>query len=733
MSIDSTAVPADELAARVVEDALRSGLQVLPEYVGKMLLAAAGIAVPAGVEVAEVDEVPGELTGPFAVKAVSTTLVHKTDAGGVRIGVTREQLADTTAAIRDSLARAGHGCEGFLVEQMAPEGEEVVVGAVRTEGLGWAVMVGLGGVFVEVLEDVAFGVAPITRDQAAAMLAELRGLPLLQGARGRTPVSTDALVDVIVRLAGSGGLLEALPAQVREIDLNPVIVSPTGAVAVDARFVLDADADDAVGAQPAGAAHATDLGPLFEPRRVAVLGASAKGTNGGTLFIRNLLGFGFPGTIVPIHPSAESIEGIAAVPSLAEAGEIDYAYVALPAGAVADSLAAAQGRVRFAQVISSGFAETDEGVELERDLVTRMRALGTRVIGPNCLGTHSTRGRITFVPDAPKEVGGVAVLSQSGGLSVDILRLGEARGVAFHSVTSIGNSADLTAAEMLEHLLDSPDTRVVGLYLESLASGRAVLDVLSRRPQAKPVVLLAGGRTADGSRAATSHTGALSGHHRLWPALARQAGVELVDTLGDFVNVLATMDLLDGGHPVENNEVVLFGNGGGASVLAADAMQRVGLTTPRLPDATIAHLDGLGLPPGNGLANPIDAPAPTLAVNGGAVAKDILGAVLDATRPAAVISHFNVGIIQRNMGATHGDVTGTLIDAIAAARDAGPAPCHHLMVLKTDGKADMEALVRDYAQRARERGFPVFAELEEAAVVARALVRRGRRTAATTH
>ena len=731
MSIDSSTIPVQELASRVVEDALQSGLQVLPEYVGKMLLAAGGIAVPAGVEIVDVDEVPAGLAGPFAVKAVSTTLVHKTDAGGVRIGVGRDQLAAETAAIRASLANAGHECEGFLVEQMAPKGEEVVVGAVRTEGLGWAVMVGLGGVFVEVLEDVAFGVAPITRDQAAAMLAELRGLPLLQGARGRTPVSTDALVDVIVGLAGADGLLGALPAQVREIDLNPVIVSSTGAVAVDARFVLDAEAED--DATDHAADEAADLGPLFEPRRVAVLGASAKGTNGGTLFIRNLLGYGFPGTIVPIHPSAESIEGIAAVPSLAEAGDIDYAYVALPSGAVAEALAAAEGRVRFAQVISSGFAETDEGVELERDLVTRMRALGTRVIGPNCLGTHSTRGRITFVPDAPKEVGGVAVLSQSGGLSVDILRLGEARGVAFHSVTSIGNSADLTAAEMLEHLLDSPDTRVVGLYLESLASGRAVLDVLSRRADAKPVVLLAGGRTADGSRAATSHTGALSGHHRLWPALARQAGVELVDTLGDFVNVLAAMDLLDGGYAVDNNEVVLFGNGGGASVLAADAMQRVGLTTPRLPDATIAHLDGLGLPPGNGLANPIDAPAPTLAVNGGAVAMDILGAVLEATRPAAVISHFNVGIIQRNMGATHGDVTGTLIDAIAAARDAGPAPCHHLMVLKSDGKADMEALVRDYALRARERGFPVFAELEEAAVVARALVRRGRRTASSTH
>ncbi len=362
--------------------------------------------------------------------------------------------------------------------------------------------------------------------------------------------------------------------------------------------------------------------------------------------------------------------------------------------------------MRFAQVVSSGFSETDEGAGLERELVERLRPLGTRVIGPNCLGTHSSAARLTFIPEAPLTPGGVAVVSQSGGLSVDILRLGAARGLAFHSVTSIGNGADVTPAELLEHLLDSPETTVIGLYLESLGAARSVLDVVRRREVAKPIVLLAGGRTADGSRAATSHTGALSGNHRLWPAIARQSGITLVDSLEDFVNVLLVMDTVDLDVRPHGVDVVLFGNGGGASVLAADALERHGLRTPRLPDATVARLDDLGLPPGNGLHNPIDAPAPTLAVRGGAIAEDIITTVLEKTSPAVVITHLNVGIIQRNLGATHGDVTGAIVEAVARARVAARHACHHVLVLKTDGKPDTEEQIRGHVERARSLGPP---------------------------
>jgi acyl-CoA synthetase (NDP forming) len=521
-------------------------------------------------------------------------------------------------------------------------------------------------------------------------------------------------------LAGPGGLLEAMPPEVAEIDLNPVIVSAAGATAVDARFVVTARPVAAPARQtPAG----TPFQHLFHPRTVAVLGASAEQTKAANLFIRNLIANGYDGRVIPVHPRADAIEGLPTLPSLASVDStVDYAYVALPAAAVGAALETGAGRVRFAQVVSSGFAETAEGVELERALVDSMRTVGTRVVGPNCLGTHSSAGRLTFIPDAPVTPGGVAVVSQSGGLSVDILRLGASSGVAFHSVTSIGNSADVTAAELLDFLVDQPEVSVVGLYLESLGAGREALEVLRRRQSSTPVVLLAGGRTRDGSRAATSHTGALSGNHRLWPAIARQAGIELVDTLEEFIDVLLAFSTVDSGLVPLGSDVVLFGNGGGASVLAADALARHGLSTPSLPDTVVGKLDALGLPPGNGLSNPIDVPAGTLGVKGGAVAEDILRTVLESSQPAAVISHLNVGIIQRNLGQTHGDVTGNIIEAIGRARVAATSPCHHLLVLKTDGKADTEAQIDGYGRRALALGIPVFPAFEDAAVAARALL-----------
>jgi acyl-CoA synthetase (NDP forming) len=728
-----TAFPVSEDPNVSVESA---SVAMVAEAEAKAMLRSFGIDVPSGVVVSSIHDVPSSLREPLVLKAVAPSLIHKSDAGGVRVGLRHEDLPSAAERMRTDVAQAGHGLEAYLVEEMAPSGREVVVGAVRTPGVGWVVMVGLGGVFVEILADVAFAVAPVASDDVRAMLGELRGAALLHGARGEAPVDVDALVQVVEQLAGPAGLLESLPDDVAEIDLNPVIVSPTGAVVVDARIVRRPLGDVSHGPSapvPARAvtpADAPTFASLFAPRTVAVLGAKSAGTNGANLFIRNLVAAGYDGRILPVHPSAEQIEGLPASPSLAAVdGVVDYAYVALPAALVTDALAAGGGRVRFAQVVSSGFSETDEGAGLERELVERLRPLGTRVIGPNCLGTHSSAARLTFIPEAPLTPGGVAVVSQSGGLSVDILRLGAARGLSFHSVTSIGNGADVTPAELLEHLLDSPETTVIGLYLESLGAARSVLDVVRRREVAKPIVLLAGGRTADGSRAATSHTGALSGNHRLWPAIARQSGITLTDSLEDFVNVLLVMDTVDLDVRPRGVDAVLFGNGGGASVLAADALERHGLRTPRLPDATVARLDDLGLPPGNGLHNPIDAPAPTLAVRGGAIAEDIITTVLEETCPAVVITHLNVGIIQRNLGATHGDVTGAIVEAVARARVAARHACHHVLVLKTDGKPDTEEQIRGYAERARTLGLPVLPTFEDAAVAVQALLRHQARTA----
>lgn len=732
MSIAPLSQPDAASLLEGIADVQQAGVDVLPEALAKQVLRSCGIDVPGGAFAAGPDDVLAGLVEPLVLKVVSPTLVHKSDAGGVRVGLTRDEVGEAMAQTRARVESACHRVDGFLVEEAAPDGQELVVGAVRTPGVGWVVMLGLGGVFVEVMGDVSFGVAPLERADITAMLNELRGLRLLEGIRGSEPADLQAFTALVSRLAGPRGLLSQLPERITEIDLNPVIVSASGAVAVDARFVVgDPVRGTGRTERPASNGQGPAFDALFCPQTVAVLGASANGANGANRFIRNLRANGFRGRIVPIHPRAATVEGLPTSRSLGEVdGVVDYAYVAIPAPSVPQALAEARGGVRFAQVVSSGFGETDEGSELERELLASVRDVETRVIGPNCLGTHSAHGKLTFVPDAPQQLGSVAVVSQSGGLSVDILRLGDARGVGFHSVTSVGNGSDVSTAELLEYLLDVPEVSTIGLYLESLTEARSVAEVMTRWGVTKPVVLLGGGRTGGGSRAASSHTGALSGNHQLWPALARQAGVELVDSLEDFLNVLLTMATLDSAVSPQGDDVVLFGNGGGASVLAADALERHGLSIPELPAAAVESLDALGLPPGNGLHNPIDAPAPTLAVKCGAIAEDITSTVLEHISPALFVTHLNVGIIQRNLGETHGDVTGTIIESVAGARDRADHRCHHLLVLKSDGKPDTREQIADYTRRAQELAIPVFASFEEAATGAAAVLRHQRRRTA---
>ncbi|HWI15387.1 MAG TPA: acetate--CoA ligase family protein [Burkholderiales bacterium] len=225
-----------------IQEARAAKRGALDEAAGKRLLAAYGIAVPKSVVVKTAADVAAAFKGlkaPVVVKVISPDILHKSDAGGVKVGL--KSAADVEDAIRAMAAAPqikAAKVEGYLIEEMAPPGQEIVIGGLRDPEFGPLVMVGLGGIFVEVLADVSFRICPIARIDAQEMLAELKGAAILKGARGRKPASLEAIIDVLLKVGGENGLLMRHADEIKEADVNPVIVSEAGAVAVDARFIL---------------------------------------------------------------------------------------------------------------------------------------------------------------------------------------------------------------------------------------------------------------------------------------------------------------------------------------------------------------------------------------------------------------------------------------------------------------------------------------------------------------
>lgn len=456
-----------------------------------------------------------------------------------------------------------------------------------------------------------------------------------------------------------------------------------------------------------------DLSRLFLPQSVAVVGASTTGDSVANRFLCNLRKLGFNGAVTVVHPKATEIEGFSAVPRLADLPHtVDYAYISVAADRCAGLFDDAQGKLRFAQIISSGFAETGEH-DLQAQLVATCKASGTRIIGPNCIGTHSSAGKISFHARADQlKSGPVGIISQSGGLSTDILTRGSRRGLGIHSVVSVGNSADLGPVDILEHMLDDPQIRVIGMYLEDIADGRSLFQALRRNGGRKPVVLLKGGRTAAGQRASMSHTGALMADDRVWQALAAQTGLVLTDSLDRFVNSLLVFQTITPRLDREGRNVALFGNGGGTSVLAADAFSRAGFEIPALSKAATSALEALQLPPGTSIANPIDAPGTTLRLESGKIGVSILEGIMRDQGIDVIVSHINMSVM---LGYRDPQIVPNFVEGIAKLRDHAGNGTHLALVLRSGGEPEVEEARNTLRERILSLGIPVFDELEDAA------------------
>jgi acetyl coenzyme A synthetase (ADP forming)-like protein len=365
---------------------------------------------------------------------------------------------------------------------------------------------------------------------------------------------------------------------------------------------------ESVSGRRAQVAAAASLRPFFEPRSIAVVGANAVRGRIGSEILHNLRDTGFTGRLVPVHPSATEIEGLAAYPSVRDIpGEVDLAVIVVPAAHVAavvdDCLAKG---VRALVVISAGFGEIgDAGKALQDELVEKIRTAGVRMIGPNCMGILNTDPAFavnaTFSPVYPP-AGRVAFSTQSGALGLAILDYVKRLNIGISSFASIGNKADVSGNDLLQYWAEDPRTDVILLYLESFGNPRKFAEIARRVARVKPIVAVKAGRSSAGARAASSHTGARASSEALVEMMLRESGVIRTRTLEELFDVATVL----AHQPVPGGRrVAIVTNAGGPAILAADACEANGLTVPVLDATTEAQLRSF-LPATASVGNPVD-------------------------------------------------------------------------------------------------------------------------------
>ncbi|MFF6847493.1 acetate--CoA ligase family protein [Streptomyces antimycoticus] len=597
----------DNDAVRAVLDAARAeGRTALTAPEGKRITDAYGIPTPAEGLAESVDEavsLADRIGFPVVLKIVSPDILHKTDAGGVRVGL--NSCAEVRGAFTTIVDNARSydpkaRIQGVQVQQMIPDGgQEVIVGAVTDPTFGKVVAFGLGGVLVEVLKDITFRLAPATEDEALSMLDGIRAAEVLRGVRGGPAVDRAALADLIVRVSR---LVADFP-EITEVDLNPVFATASGVLAADVRLLVG-DPAPQERRRYSREEILSAMRRLMQPRSVAVVGASNEQGKIGNSVMRNLIDGGFPGEIHPVNPKADDIMGRKAYKSVTDVpGEVDVAVFAIPAKFVPAALEEVGRKgIPNAVLIPSGFAETGEH-ELQRRIVEIAEEYGVRVLGPNIYGYYSTWQDLCATFCTPYDVKGpVALTSQSGGIGMAILGFARTTKTGVSAIVGLGNKSDVDEDDLLTWFGEDDRTQCIAMHLEDLKDGRAFVEAARATVPRKPVVVLKAGRTAAGAKAAGSHTGALAGDDAVYDDILRQAGVIRAPGLNEMLEYARALPVLP--TPQGDNVVIITG-AGGSGVLLSDAIVDNGLSLMEIPDDLDAAFRRF-IPPFGAAGNPVD-------------------------------------------------------------------------------------------------------------------------------
>ncbi len=548
---------------------------------------------------------------PVVVKGHGAKLTHKTERGLVKTNVKSSgEIREAFRAIKKS---AGVDWEGCLISPCIQGSREFVVGMFRDAQFGPVVMFGLGGIFTEALADTAFRIAPFDEKEAHRMIREIKSRQLLEHFRGEAPADLDQLTNVLLGVAKLG--MEQ--PGIREVDINPLIVTPKGkVVAVDALIVLDERKTvriDETASEGARSKRSADiraaLDVMTHAESVAVVGATRPGAGGFSGMFGCMRNFGYRGRLYPINPKLDEIDGLKAYPNLTSLPEaVDLVIVSIPGPLVPDILkeCVATGNKNI-HIFSSGFKESgeEEGIRLQQEIETIAREGGLRVIGPNCMGFYVPRTRLLTWEAASTESGPVSLISQSGGNAQDFTNyLTDHYGIHFSKSVSYGNALTLDCTDFLDYLAHDDETKIITMYLEGVKDGRLLRNLVAEVNRRKPVIIYKSGLTESGARAVSSHTGSLAGGEKIWKSFFQQTGAVQVESLEEMADVTQAFHRLG---KVRGRKTAVLGFGGGIGVSVADDCAKANLALPALSENLTRKLRKLIPPAGAMIRNPIDA------------------------------------------------------------------------------------------------------------------------------
>ena len=581
----------DKQKIQNIVESSKGNPKVITEESSKEILSEYGIKVPQYALVTSSDEAvkkSKEIGFPLVAKIVSADILHKTDVGGVKVGLRSED--EVKKAFDDMYHRLKEkfDVKGVLLEKMVPNGVELIIGLQNDSQFGPSIMVGLGGIYTELLKDVSFRVLPITKDDAIKMLNSLRGRDILKGFRGSKTVNMDMISDAIVNI---GTLGVDLAGKYESIDFNPVVVYPDGYFVVDAKIILkEKSSDDAISKATPDASF-MDL--FFNAKSVALIGASPEPGKIGNSVMESLVKHDYKGKVYPVNAKGyPEIMGIKAYKNLLDIKDpIDVVIVTVDLKFVPDLLAeCGKKNIHNMVIISGGGKELGgERAAIEKRVQDLSRELNVRIIGPNCIGIFNGENRLDCAFQGhlrmirPRQ-GNVAFLSQSGTVGIAFMETADAFGLS--KMISYGNRSDVDEADMIHYLAQDPDTNVIGLYVEGLGDGRKFMNSAKNviKEYQKPIVVFKNGRSTKGAKQAASHTGSLGGSFAVISGAFEQTGIISVDSYEELTSALKALTW----QPVpKGNRIAMVTNGAGPIIAAIDNFERLNLELAQLSDQTM--------------------------------------------------------------------------------------------------------------------------------------------------